>query len=81
MGEKVPARLGRESMSCNDIDHLLFKLADYPVLEKLAQKHTTATRLDGRACRFIYAEALNDVDITKFSASERQLFDALKRKA
>lgn len=81
MVEKVAARLGRESMSCNNIDHLLYKLADYPVLEKLAKKRTTATRLDGRTCRFIYAGALNDIDITKFAELERQLFDALKRKA
>ena len=68
-------------MSYNNIDHLLYKLADYPVLENLAKKRTTATRLDGRACRFIYAESLNDGDITKFSESERKFFDALKREA
>lgn len=79
--ETLAAWRGRSSMRCNDIDDVLHLLADYPVLQKLAQRRTTATRLDGRACRFIYAEAFNEIDSSEFCASERQLFDALTRKA
>lgn len=74
-------RWGRSSMRCNDIDHVLHLLADYLVLEKLTPKRTTATRLDGRACRCIDAQAFNGIDIAQFCESERRLFDALKRKA
>jgi hypothetical protein len=38
----------------SNIDHALFQLADYPLLAKLASKTTTATHLDGRACRYLY---------------------------
>lgn len=58
-------------------DQSLHQLADYPVLEKLAKVRTTATRLDGRACRSIYQAALHEIDITCFTAPERQFFDAL----
>lgn len=57
-------------------DQSLYQLADYPVLEKLARVRTTASQLDGRACRFIYETALHEIDITSFSHSERHLFDA-----
>lgn len=36
-----------------NIDHALFTVADYPVLAGLANKQSTATRLDGRACRHL----------------------------
>lgn len=64
-------------MLTEQADHSLYQLADYPVLKKLARARTTASRLDGRACRFIYTEALHEIDITELSESERQLFDAL----
>lgn len=59
----------------------LHRLADYPVLAKLASARTNASKLDGRTCRFIYAQALHEIDITQFSGSERRLFDALGLKA
>ncbi len=58
-------------------ESLLYKLTDYPVLAALARKRTTATRLDGRTCRFLYTEALPEIDISKLSESEKKLFDAL----
>ena len=64
-------------MSCTNTDNSLHKLADYPVLARLANGRTTATHLDGRACRFIYQAALHEIDISSFSNSERQLFNAL----
>jgi hypothetical protein len=56
---------------------LLYRLSDFPVLEKLARVRTMATHLDGQACRFLYQAALDEIDIAKLSRSERQLFDAL----
>ncbi|MDD5470497.1 MAG: hypothetical protein PHP05_01095 [Sideroxydans sp.] len=50
--------------------HALYRLADYPVLAALAQERTTATKLDGRACRLIYSEALPRIDWQAVSASE-----------
>lgn len=50
--------------------HALYLLADYPVLAALARDRTTATRLDGRACRLIYSEALPRIDWQAVSASE-----------
>lgn len=69
-----------ESRRWNDLDRILDRRADSPVLDKLAPKRTTATRLGAQACRFIYAQAFNDLDIGQFSASERRWFNALKRK-
>lgn len=50
--------------------HSLYRLADYPVLAALAQERTTATKLDGRACRLIYSEALHRIDWQVVSANE-----------
>jgi hypothetical protein len=41
----------------DDGDQALIKLSDYPLLAALASKQTTAIRLDGRACRHLYAKA------------------------
>lgn len=60
-----------------NIEQSLHRLADYPVLAALVQGQTTATKLDGRACRFLYQAALHEIDISKFSTRERQFFDAL----
>lgn len=66
---------------CDEIEFSLHRLADYPVLEQLASARTTASKLDGRTCRFIYTIALHEIDVTKFSESERELFNALVLKA
>ena len=57
-------------MSDYVVKHSLYRLADYPVLAALAQERTTATKLDGRACRLIYSEALPRIDWQAVSASE-----------
>jgi hypothetical protein len=69
------AALARAGAS--NADQSLYRLSDYPVLEKLARLRTTATHLDGRACRFIYQAALDELDIAQLSGSERQLFESL----
>ena len=50
--------------------HTLYRLADYPVLASLAQGGTKASKLDGRACRYIYEAALPRIDWQAVSASE-----------
>ena len=50
--------------------HTLYRLADYPVLASLAQGGTKASKLDGRACRYIYEAALPRIDWQALSASE-----------
>jgi hypothetical protein len=50
--------------------HALYLLADYPVLVALAHDRTTATRLDGMACRSIYEAALPRIDWNAVSESE-----------
>lgn len=37
--------------------HRLYRLADHPILASLAAGQTTATSLDGRACRYLYLAA------------------------
>lgn len=61
----------------HDIDHEVFKLANYPVLAELAHKRTDATQLNGRTCRSIYKKALTGIDLGMLSETERQLLDAL----
>lgn len=60
-----------------NIDHSLFTLADYPVLSALADTRTKAKRLDGRACRYFYATALDTIDPTVVSAQEIALMRVL----
>ncbi|NLR75305.1 hypothetical protein [Leeia aquatica] len=55
----------------------LYRLADYPVLARLAKARTHATRLDGRACRCLYESALPQLDWQTLSAAERALMYAL----
>lgn len=57
-------------MTDPDVLHALHWLADYPVLAALAQARTSAIKLDGRACRFIYSEALPRIDWQVVSAGE-----------
>jgi len=58
-----------------NLDHTLIRLADYPLLLALASKQTSATRLDGRACRYLYANAT--IDTATVSAHELDLIVAL----
>jgi hypothetical protein len=53
------------------IDNALHKLSVYPVLAVLAKKHTTASRLDGRACRFIYQNSMSTIDWRQVQEQER----------
>ncbi len=57
--------------------HALYPLADYPVLASLAQGRTKASKLDGRACRYIYEAALPRIDWQAVSASELAFMRAL----
>ena len=57
--------------------HTLSRLADYPVLASLAQGGTKASKLDGRACRYIYEAALPRIDWQAVSASERAFMHSL----
>ncbi|WP_213362867.1 hypothetical protein [Brachymonas denitrificans] len=57
--------------------HTLYRLADYPVLASLAQGGTKASKLDGRACRYIYEAALPRIDWQAVSASERAFMHSL----
>lgn len=50
--------------------HALYRLADYPVLVSLAQGRTKATKLDGRACRYLYTEAAATMDVSCIPAQE-----------
>ena len=52
-----------------------YKLADYPVLAKLANEKTLAKKLDARACRYIYASGkFNKNDL---SPEEHIFYDSL----
>lgn len=55
----------------------LHRLADYPVLADLAARHTQATRLDGRACHHLYAQALGAIDVSGIAAQELAFIRAL----
>ena len=57
--------------------HALHRLADYPVLAALARDGTEATKLDGRACRYIYEAALPRIDWQAVSPSERAFMRSL----
>ena len=54
-----------------DVWHALHRLTDYPVLAGLAREGTAATKLDGRACRYIYESALPRIDWPAVSEGER----------
>lgn len=60
----------------NSIDSALITLSDYPVLNELARVLTTATKLDGRACRHIYEHALMRITADMLTAQERRLIVA-----
>ena len=60
-----------------DVWHALHRLTDYPVLAGLAREGTAATKLDGRACRYIYESALPRIDWPAVSEGERALMRSL----
>ncbi len=64
-------------MNHHNIDNALHKLSVYPVLAVLAKKHTTASRLDGRACRFIYQNSMSTIDWTQVQEHERAFMHEL----
>lgn len=59
------------------IDHKLFNVADYPMLSGLAARWTSAIRLDGRACRYLYSTAQETIDPRLLSAHEIELTEKL----
>ena len=64
-------------MTDTAIMHALYPLAEFPVLAALASPHTTATKLDGRACLHLYRSALGDIDWLTLSSSEREFMRLL----
>ena len=50
--------------------HALYRLADYPVLALLARGRTDTTKLDGRACFYIYTEAAVALVLSHLSPRE-----------
>lgn len=59
--------------------HSMFRLADYPLLEQSAKGRTMATRLDARACRYIYGCGLPEIDLAniQLKPEERELIESL----
>jgi hypothetical protein len=55
----------------------MIQLTDYPILEQLAKRHTTATRLDDRACRWIYERGLPEINVANVGQKERELIAEL----
>lgn len=55
----------------------MIRLSDYPILEQLAKRRTTATRLDYRACKMIYERGLPEVDMANIQPAERELIESL----
>jgi len=48
----------------------LYRLSDFPVLAGIARESTGATRLDGRACKALYLDALPLIDLATVSENE-----------
>lgn len=55
---------------------MTFKLSDYPVLARIAAGRTKATRLDDRACRWLYTQA-SPADLRAMRPVERRFHDLL----
>lgn len=55
----------------------LHRLADYPVLSVLAAMRTQATKLDGRACRYLYEAAGSALAQYEVSENERAFMQQL----
>jgi len=59
------------------IARALHTLADYAVLAAMASERTTATRLDGRACRWIYESVQPRISWQAMAESELDFLRAL----
>ena len=57
--------------------HSLYRLADYPLLAALSRDRSQAKRLDGRACRYIYEAAWQQIDWQALSANELEFMRSL----
>ena len=55
----------------------LHNLSDYPVLAGLARVRTKASRFDGRACKMLYEQALQTIDLAAMSPEELMLMRRL----
>lgn len=53
----------------------VFRLADYPALERMARIKTAAIQLDARSCRFIYMA--NSVDPSTLTEGEKIFYNLL----
>lgn len=59
---------------------MTFELSNYPVLARIAAGKTKATRLDDRACRWLYTQATS-ADLRAMSPDERRFRDGLMENA
>ena len=55
----------------------LYRLADFPMLASLARARTQASKLDGRACRHLYLEAVSKLEAPYISSRELALMRVL----
>jgi hypothetical protein len=60
-----------------DLMNRLHNLSEYPVLAELACVRTKASRLDGRACKMLYEQALQTIDLAAISPEELMLMRRL----
>lgn len=56
----------------------LYLLADFPQLQGFARQHSKATRLDGRACAWIYSEHRTEIDWDALTHEEKTLLVLLE---
>lgn len=61
-----------------NVDHALYRLAEFPVLAELAKERTLANKLDGRACRYIYESGLEQIDPAQILEHEMELIQTLR---
>lgn len=56
----------------------LYRLSDFPVLAGIARERTKATKLDGRACKMLYLDALPRIDLSTVADSELDFMRRLR---
>lgn len=56
----------------------LYLLADFPQLCGFARQHSKATRLDGRACAWIYSVHRAEIDWDALTPAEKTLLDLME---
>lgn len=67
----------RQAFNDTAVMQALHRLADYPTLSALAATRTQATKLDGRACRYLYEAAGSALAQYEVSENERAFMQQL----